>query len=657
MGSRASFVDVLSMDAASGTWTRLEARLELTTNSEGWLEGVPTTGGPWIYVARHPEYVHPFVTWLRTPMAPTDLEGVLDREWILRAAREHRVVQEAVRGTTRFDRLVMKRGEPTTYRAVAPNGQPCPGVHLYAVTNSDSRMLAFCLATALPELFERLGTTGSDGRLTLRCFEASTPPWAVLPVHPRYVAKPRPGSSESGSAEVSFTMMEPASVVGRVLGPTGEPAVDAVVSTAGFAVGPDGQLEVGIEVEAREDGSFELLRVPPGDAKVRAQHPVWNSRSVELSGLQPGEQRSGVVLQLEARGVVHGVLQDEFGQPLANERVVASRAAGGVPWTDHGETDESGVFVLDVKSDVPVDLWIQTENRRTALQRGVHPSAQALRLVAEATPRTLLPVELGGGVRYTARSVEPYDYGLLSSRAGPDQRALVPLLGPPPFYIVIAPYYRRVDKMGWFESFVVKIPRLPEPDEQLVGSIVDARPIFGVIHDEAGHPVPDAELRVTIRGHERRVPIDTSGAFEIAPYRHEGARFSSFELNLPEGLATHGLDEGLAIDAFNRIVVVGRRNDLRGRVLLQQGEETTVVGGCPLQVHWREPHAPDVERTYAFQSAWSGAFRVDALPKGTELRLDVDPAFLSEKGYEHVGGSLTAKAEDKDVVLVIRRSR
>jgi protocatechuate 3,4-dioxygenase beta subunit len=159
-----------------------------------------------------------------------------------------------------------------------------------------------------------------------------------------------PEFRDGQASELVLPLLEPARLHGRLVDSSGIGIAGATIS---FWRGGEGQRPLALNpwgdiqaITSGLDGSFDAQELPPGDLTLRVEDPRWRALGIQVRGLLPGEERSGLELVLLRGASLRGQVLDELGQPLAGARVTAGmrEGAGGLMVAT---TDAQGRYAFD----------------------------------------------------------------------------------------------------------------------------------------------------------------------------------------------------------------------------------------------------------------------------------------------------------------------
>ena len=151
----------------------------------------------------------------------------------------------------------------------------------------------------------------------------------------------------------TLVLYRPVTVLGRIIGPNGQPMANADIAVDYFIEGGPANIN-GTRVKSDAAGRFRAEGLPPANIFVRYESPYDETHPRMPIGRQPaklfihhfkakdGQTAEDIVLDLrKARCVVQGVIVDENGKGVANRWISATLAAA------KGRLDESVVVKTD----------------------------------------------------------------------------------------------------------------------------------------------------------------------------------------------------------------------------------------------------------------------------------------------------------------------
>jgi hypothetical protein len=177
------------------------------------------------------------------------------------------------------------------------------------------------LELILPDEAEQT-QTDDDGRFAIEGLAPGDYLLRVKPHDGRYARSVTPVVVGEGTERVDLELAPAASVVGRVLGPDGQPVADALVhvlDARGLALS-----QIGL-ISSNSDGTFECDRLPPGDLTLLARTDDMTSEESALLRVDAGETRE-LTLRLRPATLLVVRVVDGEGRPLpAGVRALDSR--------------------------------------------------------------------------------------------------------------------------------------------------------------------------------------------------------------------------------------------------------------------------------------------------------------------------------------------
>ncbi|HEY4592875.1 MAG TPA: carboxypeptidase regulatory-like domain-containing protein, partial [Thermoanaerobaculia bacterium] len=224
--------------------------------------------------------------------------------------------------------------------------------------------------------------TAADGSFTLE----DLAPGVALDVsvtHPGYGPGGAPGVAVPSETPIRVVLQPVARVSGHVLGPDGKPVAGASVALhesprrlgGAFFQASSRHLHEGV---TDDEGAFAFADVAPGPFQMSASAP--GHQRAELRGLEvkPGQDLSGIAIQLPAGATVEGRVTSTEGKPLAEAQVIVADAAvngmlGYSPF--RGATDDGGQYRIEGIPPGPHTLEASAEGYRRAV-RDVEAAAE-----------------------------------------------------------------------------------------------------------------------------------------------------------------------------------------------------------------------------------------------------------------------------------------
>jgi RNA polymerase sigma factor (sigma-70 family) len=232
------------------------------------------------------------------------------------------------------------------------SGRPVAGVRIYAAvadTASAGQSLGLCDTAedgvyAIELLLQGQCTVGIG-------YFYEHPGGTIKPMPPGYVTEVEMGPGDEKALDVAIAA--PISIPIRAVDPAGNPVAGVGVGLGEVAGSGDLRYTWGSLFPTDGDGRFLWYGIPPdreyfvwlADRSQHASEDILCSSGV-IAG-QPGETVQEVVLVVEPKAGLEGVLADVDGNPLAGiafSVVVVDQS--GSERTVQAETDERGVFVI-----------------------------------------------------------------------------------------------------------------------------------------------------------------------------------------------------------------------------------------------------------------------------------------------------------------------
>jgi hypothetical protein len=232
-------------------------------------------------------------------------------------------------------RVVDERGKPLARVGVQPVLQHDRELDIQATTDADGRVVI----PGVPGIYEVLGRPALYTVRVIdhdRAFDAEDA--AVGNAAAVIVVRGGGRIVEQSTRDVNATIR------GRVVH-DGKPVPDAAIWQMKDATNP--------VVYTRRDGAFDLAVDARGPVLLGMHHATGlaTSRVVEIS---PGQQLTGVAIDVAERTQIAGVVVDASGHPLADRRVQARARDTATGKSTY--TDSDGTFVLDVEACHTYDL-------------------------------------------------------------------------------------------------------------------------------------------------------------------------------------------------------------------------------------------------------------------------------------------------------------
>ena len=152
-------------------------------------------------------------------------------------------------------------------------------------------------------------------------------------------------------AELVLTLDRAATVVGKVVDPSGQPVAGAKVAPK-VTLGDIGRIALEqasgthLEAETLDDGSFELGGLPTGALELVASHAELAQSLPAPVELVPAERLEGLVLELRTGGRILGVVYDDAGDPWPGQTILVQdpTLSSGQKF---GSSDGAGEFLFE----------------------------------------------------------------------------------------------------------------------------------------------------------------------------------------------------------------------------------------------------------------------------------------------------------------------
>ena len=293
------------------------------TNEEGAyrIEGVPI--GKHVVFAVHPAYYIPSVEDVANRAGPpAELLVFVDAS-----------AQDVER------HVVMAPGIPVHGVVLDPDDEPIADAQIVTRGGLQNRWFhSWGVSANLPSMAQ-LARSAADGTFEITSLPPR-PDWVLAAkADGRLGLYSEPFSNETPRTEpITLRMESGLAVRGTVLDDDGPVAgINVYIWSRNQKV-----LTSNLNTRSKEDGTFEILGVPSGDANLQANDGAGRHGYLQLKGLQADEDKEDVELKLRGKSGVElgGVLVDEDGKPLPNYRIQA-RGKGPDPY---GRTDAKGRF-------------------------------------------------------------------------------------------------------------------------------------------------------------------------------------------------------------------------------------------------------------------------------------------------------------------------
>lgn len=632
-----------------GAWVRLvrreteEGARTVRTNAAGAFEAANLPPGEWILLPLHLRYTHPFTTGLLQGEFSNQALWRYNLASIWKQARAAGLVVDLSETARQVDGLeiVLSPGARIHGRVLDPAGNPAAHVSIFmdvpdyaaadSIDHSVSRMLR-----AFP-----LMRTDAQGQFEFHGFAENLRGIRLGVRHAEWLGRWSEPITIGDQMPIELTLHASARITGTVRWENGGPEAGASVSLRRMSkwIFPQGEKP---RTRTDERGDFTLAPCPPESLKLwaRPADRTLSSTEVEISALTQGEVREGVQVLLEARTLLRGVLVSPAGKPLEGECVVAYAPDNKQDYLDLGHTDDDGAFQLELFSDDPVDLFIETGNRVELLARTVDPTGSH-RFTVEPTP------VLTARVRVNAKNGAPVSSFMASGGTvvdgGSDNEETeegeltLTVRGLPPYWVSVeAPTETTEGRNAPRGSAYVRVETPGKHDLQI--SLEQRAVFFGHVVDDEGKAVVGASIAYEIEGVTHTHVVDDSGTFEIRP---DDASIEELELTLTALPAGYRDADGATTarrGVFEAIRVASRGEALHGRLVVE-GEAPASLADIPVYLSWSyDPDSTYWEETTEVRTDDAGRFVAYAIPRGERVKVECMGHNLAAHGLVPLSG-------------------
>ena len=564
----------------------------VTTSESGQFTLEDLGPGTWLLLPSHPEYMLPLLVSLIT-MQSDDL-GVIrlrPEDALQRAKADGAAIRIGEDGVGAEPLLIqMTRGAVVRGRVTGPDGTPIVQSPIY-LRIPHWGPLALHWPVLLDELRSRVVAMSDDeGRFQVLCLPAALGQVRLGTMHEHLLCRWSDPIDLSDPEGVHLQLCEPATIEGCVLWSDGRPEPDAYVRLEASPawVSLDAPLWSNMGVESADaSGRFRFAQVPPDDVTVRAFAAEDDDAQAELTvtGLTPGETRTGIQVVFDDQHFIRGRLVSADGEPIEDECLSANGPNGEeedwdtdcVDWTD-----EEGRFALQVPIAGPVEIWLETANRSVRLATDVHVPCADLVLVATPTPRVTFTVQVRDPNGHPVPSFRlcgwssgergQYSQGEL----GTDGRAAVAIQGLPPYHLLVKEARDEEGEPLPYAPYGVEIP--PGTNSPIKVTLSGKGEFYGRVLDLKDEPIPGVRLLVREGDGEREIPVAEDGRFRFAAADATTREIDGGRLILPEGYRDWTFVLTLHAGVPSDIRAVGGGMPVKGHVVFI-GEGTASVSG------------------------------------------------------------------------------
>jgi hypothetical protein len=536
-------------------------------------------------------------------------------------------------------------------RVVDEAGAPVGDVEVALLRVTDGALCPFDQARHTTRTDAELGTFRCEGLLAGK-YEAIVRTVTHVTLAPVAATLP-----EDGARDLELVAHRTATARGIVRAPNGGTVADARVHVE------ESQPEwmrtfqkrgKPIETTAADDGTFELLGIPPGEVSLGAKSSEWARASKVPLTLTSGEVREDVVLVMSNGGSLTGEVFDDEGKPAAGRLVQVQKMDASAQ--RQASTDAAGTFSVEHVEPgkyqvIAIDVARMGESGQTKSGEGLDVSGmmsamkmasvdivdgEVTHVVLGAPPSD--PVRVTGNVTRAGAGVDGAIVSFLP--AGPNlyermkivstdaTGAYSLVLDEPGDYVVAV--QRQTGGIGQ-QSTVEFRAVVPEGEESRHDFELPGGRIAGRVVDGEGRPVAGARVSLTTSGGVRTDQLMGGNSAEIATdgdgrFVLEGLRPGTFRVAAGgASLFGSGGSGGSALGRVTRSgLVLGENEALEGlelRLPAPGSLEVTVRGtdGAPrpgVTVFVRDAEGVPLEAMSFLQTSDQGRVVVEGLAPG-----------------------------------------
>lgn len=248
------------------------------------------------------------------------------------------------------------------------------------------------------------GVSKADGTFEVDGLEPGSK-FTLRLVHPRFLVLDLPGlEAEAGGGHdhLEAWLEDGCWITGTVVDPAGRPVCGVTVTgpVNPYAISSDfGGFAFFTTILGSDDptvsdalGRFTLGYLKPEDVEIRANGPKHFPKTVNVTGLEAGKEKSGVVIQVEvATAVIEGIVVDQDGKAVAKADVDAWARGPGV--VAEAVTDAAGRFRLtEVKSKEAVTVRAAASGLSPGSVKDVALGAKGVRVELKRLGRLVVKV-------------------------------------------------------------------------------------------------------------------------------------------------------------------------------------------------------------------------------------------------------------------------
>lgn len=614
--------------------------------------------GTWIVFPFHDNYTHPFLRVLLSESASdaSTWRQYGDDAW--GEGYKQGLVFEVPQPPLGIAPIEcrMRRGSAIRGRVLGPGDTPMAGAPVRLRVPYDCPLAEMSAGVARAVRTRPLTQSDGEGRFSIGCFPGEMRSIRLGADHETLLARWSEPIDTSKTEEVVLRLCEAAVIEGSVRRSDGrpEPSAGVFASVDWRWITGNEMLESDTEtVWTSWEGQFHLPRVPPDSVVVRAHAAEGREGEAALSvrDLRPGEVRTGVVLTLSDPRMIRGVLGASDGTALREEYIAAYGEGNKEEAVDGDWTDEAGRFALDVQTDAPVDLVLETGNRADCLVMNVRAPLVGLRLVSTPTPQATIKVHVVGPGDQPIPSFHLYAWpqgrDKFNYERGEDGGASIKVQGTLPYYFLVSDPRNGVGQSLPYAPFGDRIDAPPEGVIEV--HLSNAAEFYGWILDTEGAPVPNVRLFVQ----EREIPVDEKGFFRFTVADPTAREIRDANVVLPPGYR-HWTHVGTFRAGEPRFIrVKGGGLSVSGRVTLLGGGSVSLAA-LPVQLTWITGGGTEGEESAEVQTDEEGRFALYALPADAHVEVMVHAYSLEERGLIAVDRPAVVPAGTADVILRVR---
>lgn len=439
-------------------------------------------------------------------------------------------------------------------------------------------------------------------------------------------SKPIPLESEQPAPHVTLTLVQGATVRGRVLG-----ADDKGLSGANVHIWGQNQVLAGGRTNATTDaeGRFEVTGLAAGDYQFWIQQAGFGSGTSQghIKNLEEGEVREDIEVRFEGGYVVSGTLTDSKAIPVKHQSI---QLMVENQWY-HTNTDASGAFSFANVKRGTAKLYanvnggpnkqlgepfeVPAEGIERTYDKPESHTIEGTILDAAGDPVPLCVLKITGKGNRGQNIYAPGASSQFEVVYGAFRRAVA---GPPPYRLEITAA-RGVD--GTSLNLAPHSRSLTElPDKPLEIRLKAGKELTGTVTDAVGNPVPD----VTVRAGHATAISDARGRFRLGGL---GGR-TSMQFEVPRGYVKPPNRTAAAGDEVDVVLLAGL--SIRGRAFDPEGKP--LPSGW-INANWSKTGGVPAG-TVNGQIRSGGVFELEGIPDGVLVSVKVNgPWFDGKQRY------------------------